>query len=65
MNLETFERSTAIDVPRNPRPAAWNLYFRALYRRLLSQSATERPFRVVGVTSCQRGAGVSRFCCST
>jgi Mrp family chromosome partitioning ATPase len=33
--------------------------FRALYRRLLLQSDGEQPVRLVAVTSCRRGEGVS------
>ncbi|MEX0679224.1 MAG: cellulose synthase operon protein YhjQ/BcsQ [Pirellulales bacterium] len=59
MSSETFDHATAIDVPRSLRPATSNAYYRALYRRLLLESASERSVRVVGVTSCRHGAGVS------
>lgn len=58
MKPETFEHSTAIEHPRSWLSEASYAYFRALYRRLWSHSAAE-PLRVLGVTSCQRGAGVS------
>lgn len=60
MNLETIEQSTTIDVPRSWRSDPdVSSYFLALYQQLVLQSSVEVPLRIIGITSCQRGAGVS------
>jgi protein-tyrosine kinase len=60
MNLMTIIPPTPFDAPKN-WPAEEDLCacFEALYRRLVWESAADRPLRVVGVTGCRRGAGVS------
>ncbi len=64
MNLEIIDQTTAIDAPRSWQPdAKVCACFRALYRRMVFQSGLEKPPRVVGVTSCRHGEGVSTVAC--
>jgi Mrp family chromosome partitioning ATPase len=60
MNSETIAPSTEMDLAATWQPdAAVSQCFRALYRRLFEQGEPDAAVRVVGVTSCGRGEGVS------
>lgn len=60
MKLETIEQSTTIDVPRSWRSDPdVSSCFLALYKQLVLQSTVDEPLRIIGITSCQSGAGVS------
>jgi succinoglycan biosynthesis transport protein ExoP len=60
MNSETIEQETDVEVQRSwGADARVRACFGALYRRVMSQSTSTQPLRVVGVTSCRRGEGVS------
>jgi Mrp family chromosome partitioning ATPase len=60
MNLETIDPSTAVDAHGNRRAdAEVSACFQSLYRRLHRWSDAQQPLRVVGITGCGRGAGVS------
>ncbi len=60
MSLETIDPATAIEIHENRRTdAEASACFQSLYRQLHGWSDAQQPLRVVGITSCVRGAGVS------